>query len=243
MPCGSFVGSPSSAQRRVEPGLARLLDELVDVLEARLRDERRRLLGPAQHADEAAHLGERGAAGLLDGLQRLALALLVLAQQPPHRRGLHRHHAHGVADDVVQLARDAGALLGDGRARLDLSLELESLGALAQLLRLPRARAEEEPDEPGGDEEAADPRDLPEPVVELEHDVRDRRERDRNARVRDPPLLRRAEGRHRPDRAEEGKRQVVAGLVRHGSEHREGGERRRRRAEREAVAQEQQRRR
>ena len=104
--------------------LARLRDELVHVLEARLRRERRRLLRPPEHADEAAHLGERLAARLLDHLQRLALALLLGLEQAPHAGRLHRHHADTVADDVVELARDPRALLGDGRARLLLALAL-----------------------------------------------------------------------------------------------------------------------
>ena len=79
---------------------------------------------------------ERGPARLLDGLQRLALALLILTEQSAHGGRLNRHDADGVADDVVQLARDACALLGNGGARLYLSFQLESLGALAQLFRL-----------------------------------------------------------------------------------------------------------
>ena len=127
---------PLEQQLRVEPRLARLRDELVDVLEARLWDEGRRLLRSPQHADEPAHLGQRGPARLLDGLQRLALALLVLTEESAHGGRLNRHDADGVADDVVQLARDTCALLGNGGARLYLSFQLESLGALAQLFRL-----------------------------------------------------------------------------------------------------------
>ena len=119
MPAGSGDGVALDAAARVGRPASRVCStSFVDVLEARLRRERRRLLGPPQDADEPAHLGERRAPGLLDGEQRLALALLVVAQQPAHGRGLDGHDAHRVADDVVQLARDARALLGDGGARL-----------------------------------------------------------------------------------------------------------------------------
>ena len=68
-----------------EPRLARLRDEPVKVLEARLWRQRGRFLRPAQDADEPAHLGQGLAAGLLDDLERLSLLLLV-GLQPTHRR-------------------------------------------------------------------------------------------------------------------------------------------------------------
>ena len=40
------------------------------------------------------------------------------------RFGLEHHHAHGVADDVVELACDAGALIGHRDACRRLSLAL-----------------------------------------------------------------------------------------------------------------------
>ena len=86
------------------------------MIEARLRSESGRLLGPPQHANHPAHLGERLPAGPLDDEQRLALALLVGSQQPSHRRRLDGHHADAVTDDVVKLARDPRSLLRDGCA-------------------------------------------------------------------------------------------------------------------------------
>jgi glyoxylase-like metal-dependent hydrolase (beta-lactamase superfamily II) len=68
----------------------------------------------AEQADEAPHLGERLTSGRLDHLERLPLPLLLRAEQPTDRAGLHRHHRDGVRDDVVELARDPPALLGDG---------------------------------------------------------------------------------------------------------------------------------
>ena len=81
----------------------------------------------------------------------------------------------------------------------------------------------------------------PEPLVELVHDVGDRREGDRKSCVGDAPFFGCAEGRHRCERAEERKREVVAGRIRDRREQRECSERRGRRPEREAVPQEEQR--
>src|SRR5262249_23326265 len=67
---------PFDLQVDVEPGLPNLVDQLADMAKARLRSQCRRLLRTPQDADEAAHLGERLSAGLLDDQQRLALALL-----------------------------------------------------------------------------------------------------------------------------------------------------------------------
>ena len=102
------------------------------------------------------HLPERGAARLLDRAQGLPLALLILAQQPAHRGCLHGHHAHRVADDVVQLARDPRALLRDRGACLDLSLALELLGALRRICRGPELAAEREAHEPSDGERERD---------------------------------------------------------------------------------------
>ena len=96
-----------------QPGLASLLHELADVLEARLGGERRRLLGPPEHADHPAHLRQRLAPGLLDDEECLPLALLLGPEEPAHRRGLHGHDADAVADDVMELSRDPRALLAD----------------------------------------------------------------------------------------------------------------------------------
>src|SRR5205085_9609065 len=101
-----------------KPRLARLLDELVEVLEARLGGERGGLFGPAEDADHAPHLRERLAAGLFDDEQCLTLLLLMRAEQSPPRRGLHGHHADAVADDVVQLACDSRALVRHCQASL-----------------------------------------------------------------------------------------------------------------------------
>ena len=96
-----------------QAGLARLLDQPLDLLQAGLRGERGRLLGPSQDADHAAHLGERLAPGLLDDEQGLALLFLLGAEEPPCRGRLDGHDADAVPDHVVQLARDPRALVRD----------------------------------------------------------------------------------------------------------------------------------
>src|SRR5262249_57865977 len=112
------------------------VNELRDMLEARLRHKRRLVVRAAQHADEASHLRQRRTTSLLDAEQRLSLAFLVLTQQTADTRGLHRHDAHGMADDVVQLARDARTLLSDRGERPQLALLLGALRPLARLRRL-----------------------------------------------------------------------------------------------------------
>ena len=114
------------------------------MLEARLGSERGCLLGAPEHADEPAHLGQRLAPGLLDDLERLALLLLIGLEPTANRARLDGHHAHAVADDVVELARDPGALLGDGFASFVLPLALELLGTLLRVGSLPELAADRE---------------------------------------------------------------------------------------------------
>ena len=110
--------------------LPRLRDEAVQVLEAGLWGKGRRFLGAPQDADEPAHLGERLAAGLLDDLERLTFLFLIGLEAAADGACLDGHHAHAVADDVVQLARDPRALLGNRGDGLGFPLALELIGAL-----------------------------------------------------------------------------------------------------------------
>src|SRR4051794_19110478 len=55
----------------VETGLAGAVDQPVELLDARLRSEGELLVALPEHPDDAAHLAERRAAGLLDGRERL----------------------------------------------------------------------------------------------------------------------------------------------------------------------------
>ena len=63
----------------------------------------------------------------------------------PDGADLQHHHADGVGDDVVQLARDPRALLGDGDARRRLALALGLAGALLGRLGLLGALAHAKP--------------------------------------------------------------------------------------------------
>ncbi len=147
----------------VEPGLRRELD-LVPVL--------------AHGLEEAAHLDERGAAGLLDALERLAVLIELGGKLVPYRSGLEDHDADRVGDDVVQLARDPGALLGhrDPRRGVALALGLERavLGGLGHL----RALAHGDPREPAEREEERDEDELGRVGVRCVVDDRPRAEED-----------------------------------------------------------------
>ena len=70
--------------RRLTARAAREVPEPVEILEARLRSERRRFFRPPQHSDHSAHLGQRLTPGSLDDEQRVALAFLVGSEQPAH---------------------------------------------------------------------------------------------------------------------------------------------------------------
>ena len=79
----------------------------------------------AQHAEQLAHLGQR-----LAGRARIAssgarASARVAVERGLGGVGLDRDHADAVGDDVVQLARDPAALLGDRGARAALALALE----------------------------------------------------------------------------------------------------------------------
>ena len=63
-----------------------------------------------------AQLAERLASRILHGFHRLHGALEVVGGNRLRGTGLHRHQAHAMGDHVVQLASDAGSLLGDRSA-------------------------------------------------------------------------------------------------------------------------------
>ena len=122
--------------------------QLLDLLEARLRRERGRLLGVTQDADHASHLRKRLAPRLLDHLEGVADLLLVGIDEPAHGGRLHRHDADAVPHDVVQLPRDPGPLVGDGASRPLLPFPLRQRGALLRLAGLAVLAADGEPDDP-----------------------------------------------------------------------------------------------
>jgi hypothetical protein len=102
-------------------------------------------------------LVERLPAGLLDGEERLARSLRSVLEHLACCARLQDHHAHVVRDDVVQLARDASALLGCGLPCVLLALPL---GPLRPELELTRP-IPPEPNHPAEAEEHADVRKLP----------------------------------------------------------------------------------
>ena len=60
----------------------------------------------AEHAEQAAHLGQRAASGPLDRLQYLAGRLVGAVEDAPLGTGLEDDHRDVMGDHVVQLARD-----------------------------------------------------------------------------------------------------------------------------------------
>ena len=94
----------------------------------------------AHGGQETAHLGERSAAGPLDAPERSRSSGERFRELVPDGSDLEHHDAHGVGDDVVELARDPRALLRHGNAcgRLALALGprralLSGLGPLGPL--------------------------------------------------------------------------------------------------------------
>ena len=79
------------------------------------------------------HLGHRLAAEVGDPVGGLAHALV--AGGRAERLRLDDDQADVVGDDVVELLRDAHALLGDGALGEQLALALQALGALVQRRR------------------------------------------------------------------------------------------------------------
>ena len=163
--------SPAGSDRRRAllvqlDGQARLagpLDQLADAGHARLRRPRVVLvLVLVQHAEQAAHLGQRLAPGPLDLLGGGDRAGRVALEDPARAAGLHDHDADAVGHDVVHLARDPAALLGGGPRGLLRVGVLLALRGLVQLLGELRARAHRAAREPrdgaerGGEDVVAD---------------------------------------------------------------------------------------
>ena len=106
----------------------------------------------AHGGQETAHLGQRRAAGPLDAPERIAVVGLCLGKLVPDGADLEHHDADRVGDDVVQLARDASALLGHGDARRRLTLPFCPHGTCLRRLGLLRSRAQSEAYGPGDSE-------------------------------------------------------------------------------------------
>ena len=129
-----------------------LLDERADVGLRRLRLELgRRAVGAAQHAEQPAHVRERGPAGLADGAERPRRGRGVGVRGVPAAVGLGDHHGQRVGDDVVHLPGDARPLGGGGDLRLLVPLDLEASRAVLQGLDPLASRPPDEPERPDGE--------------------------------------------------------------------------------------------
>ena len=86
-----------------QAGSLHLLDQHIEVLNGRLRSKTTvlsRIVG-AKHRHHASHLRERLAPGALDRFDGHLGLVLICLHDPPGGRGLDRHHADAVRDDVV----------------------------------------------------------------------------------------------------------------------------------------------
>ena len=122
-------------QSHRQPGASDVVHQRVEGVEARLGAELDVVAVAAHRAEQAAHLGERCAAGLLDAPERVPVLGQRVGELVPDGADLEHHHAHGVGDDVVELAGDPRALLGHRDARRRLSLASRASGR-AHLRRL-----------------------------------------------------------------------------------------------------------
>ena len=136
-----------------QAGAADRFDERVEVVEPRLGGELGVLVLAPHRAEQAAHLRQRAAAGPLDALERLLVLVHLRGQLVADGADLQHHHAHGVGDDVVELARDPRALLGDRDAGGGLALALGVDGALLRRLDLLGALAQGVTGQPGDQEQ------------------------------------------------------------------------------------------
>ena len=88
--------------------------------------------------------------------ERLPSSVERVGQPVPDGADLQHHHAHGVGDDVVQLARDPRALLGDRDPRRRLALALGLGRAHLRRLGLLGPLAQGEAGEPADPEQQRD---------------------------------------------------------------------------------------
>jgi hypothetical protein len=78
-----------------------------------VRSERELLVLLAQHSHEPSHLGERLLARALDRVERGAGLVRLRLEQAAGASRLKNNHADRVGDDVVELAGNASALVGN----------------------------------------------------------------------------------------------------------------------------------
>ena len=123
-PSGSATRSPSIVTCTSTPVLStELTSDPRSSSDGRRGEVGRRpvVLGP-QHAEQAAHLVERLPAGGVDRLEHRPGLVGALVDHVGRDARLHRHDAHRVGDDVVQLAGDAQPFLGHGPLGISVAL-------------------------------------------------------------------------------------------------------------------------
>jgi hypothetical protein len=107
-----------------QPGSCYVVHERVEPVEPRLRRELDAVAVAAHSSQHAPHLCEGGAPRAFDTAERVSVFFQRVWELVPHCADLQDHHADGVRDDVVELARNACALLGHGDPSRRLSFAL-----------------------------------------------------------------------------------------------------------------------
>ena len=154
---GAGTGSPSTCSSTGRPARRISLEQRVEARRARAAApssgrRRSRRIAPSSRRISAS------AARPVSSTPRSASTSSgeLVGQPVPDGAGLQHHHADRVGDDVVQLAGDPGALLGDGDARRHLALALGLARALLRRLGLHGPLALREAAEPGEREHGRD---------------------------------------------------------------------------------------
>ena len=113
----------------------------LEAIETRLGRELEAIAIAAHRSEQAAHLGQCRAAGLLHAPERIPVLGERIGELVPDGADLEHHHADGVRDDVVQLASDSRPLLchrdAGGRLALPLGLARAFFSRLGLLRPLP----------------------------------------------------------------------------------------------------------
>ena len=143
---GTAAGLTLDLAARPAAGPAHLLEQRLERSQAGLRGEIDVIRLAPHGAQEPAHLGQRGAPGALDVLERLLVGGQLVGKPVPHSSDVQHHDAHRVRDDVVQLTRDPRPFFRHGDPRERLALPFGARGArlgsvgLARRGRAARAR-------------------------------------------------------------------------------------------------------
>jgi hypothetical protein len=146
---------PGHGQARRQASRADGRQQVIDVSEGRLRC----VLGCvllAHDAEQAAHLGERGPAGVRDVAHDGHRLIRILHGRIGGAVGERDHDRKIVRDDVVHLPRDPGPLGGRGELRLVVPLALQPIGAVDKRREIEPPGTNVVADEPGRRDQAGD---------------------------------------------------------------------------------------